>query len=219
MKTITFYSYKGGSGRSLTVTNAALYLQRLDFSVVVIDFDLEAPGLHYKLTFEPDVTHLDVKRGLVDYIYEYVSEGRVPDRITDFAIDLQYKLGANIVLIPAGAAPSPEYWDKLAHINWHELFFEEHSQGVHLFFDFKNKLIEEYNPDFILIDARTGITETGGVATSLLADRIICLVSASLENLEGARTVLQNVNRSRRGYQFPPSEITIAVSRLPQRML
>ena len=46
MKTITFYSYKGGTGRSLALANAARYLARLEFKVVALDFDLEAPGLH-----------------------------------------------------------------------------------------------------------------------------------------------------------------------------
>ena len=44
---ITFYSYKGGVGRSMAVANVAVLLSR-DFNrdVVVVDWDLEAPGLH-----------------------------------------------------------------------------------------------------------------------------------------------------------------------------
>jgi hypothetical protein len=105
---------------------------------------------------------------------------------------------------------------RLSHINWHDLFYSDRSSGVELFFDLKNKIERELKPDFLLIDSRTGITETGGVATSLLADRIICLVSSSRENLEGARSVLQSVNRTRRGYQTAPAEFTIALSRLPE---
>ena len=48
MRTITFYSYKGGVGRSLLVANVATYLATLGKRVFAIDFDLEAPGLHYK---------------------------------------------------------------------------------------------------------------------------------------------------------------------------
>ena len=46
MKTITFYSYKGGVGRSLTLSNIATRLADLGKKVCIIDFDLEAPGLH-----------------------------------------------------------------------------------------------------------------------------------------------------------------------------
>jgi MinD-like ATPase involved in chromosome partitioning or flagellar assembly len=217
VKTITFYSYKGGSGRSLTVANAALYLQRLDFRVVVIDFDLEAPGMHYKFAFDPETGRLPVSSGLVDYIHQFVTSGKIPDRISDFTIPLSRSPASDLSLIAAGDAPGAEYWQKLSQINWHELFYKPDTGfGVELFFDLKNKIELELKPDFLLIDSRTGITETGGVATSLLADRIICLVSPSRENLEGARSVLQSVNRTRRGYQAQPAEITIALSRLPE---
>ena len=44
---VTFYSYKGGVGRSMALANLAVIAAR-DYSlnVVVVDRDLEAPGLH-----------------------------------------------------------------------------------------------------------------------------------------------------------------------------
>ena len=44
MITISFYSYKGGVGRSLALTNLAVYLAQFGVKVVMADFDLEAPG-------------------------------------------------------------------------------------------------------------------------------------------------------------------------------
>ncbi len=46
---ITFYSYKGGTGRSMVLANVACLLAQKkssDKPVLVIDWDLEAPGLH-----------------------------------------------------------------------------------------------------------------------------------------------------------------------------
>ena len=48
MKTITFYSYKGGVGRTLALSNIANKLSEFGKKVCIIDFDLEAPGLHIK---------------------------------------------------------------------------------------------------------------------------------------------------------------------------
>ncbi len=48
MKTITFYSYKGGVGRTLALANVAMRLSEFKKKVCMIDFDLEAPGLHHK---------------------------------------------------------------------------------------------------------------------------------------------------------------------------
>jgi CobQ/CobB/MinD/ParA nucleotide binding domain len=70
MYTVTFYSYKGGVGRSLLVANCALYLAQLGFRVVALDLDLEAPGLHYKLaSFLP--RGFFPRRGVLDLIFDY----------------------------------------------------------------------------------------------------------------------------------------------------
>jgi len=42
---VTFYSYKGGVGRSFALANIAVLLARWGHRVLTIDWDLEAPGL------------------------------------------------------------------------------------------------------------------------------------------------------------------------------
>ena len=218
MKTITFYSYKGGTGRSLALANAARYLARLEFKVVALDFDLEAPGLHYKFSSSPDGKALPVQVGVVDYLHSFIVDGQLPDSLKSFTVDVTVP-GADkplIQLIPAGRGPSKEYWSKLSRINWHDLFYSKDAKGVRVFLDLKNRIADELKPDFLLIDSRTGITEMGGVATTLLADKVISLVLPSRENLEGARAVLRSLRRSRRESGVGELEIIIALSRLPQ---
>lgn len=41
----TFYSYKGGVGRSMALANIAVRFQRQGYRTLLIDMDLEAPGL------------------------------------------------------------------------------------------------------------------------------------------------------------------------------
>ena len=46
---ITFYSYKGGTGRTMALSNIAVMLarrQNATVPILMIDWDLEAPGLH-----------------------------------------------------------------------------------------------------------------------------------------------------------------------------
>ena len=46
---ITFYSYKGGTGRTMSLANVACLLaERLgkEANILLVDWDLEAPGLH-----------------------------------------------------------------------------------------------------------------------------------------------------------------------------
>jgi len=49
-KIVTFYSYKGGTGRSMALANVAWILASNGKRVLAIDWDLEAPGLHRYFT-------------------------------------------------------------------------------------------------------------------------------------------------------------------------
>lgn len=49
MRTIAFYSYRGGSGKSLLAANLAVCLSRLNRSCVLVDLDVDAPSLHSKI--------------------------------------------------------------------------------------------------------------------------------------------------------------------------
>jgi MinD-like ATPase involved in chromosome partitioning or flagellar assembly len=218
METITFYSYKGGTGRSLALANAAVYLAKLGFKVVALDFDLEAPGLHYKLSPNQDGTPLKVEKGVVDYVISFLVDGDVQLPLRDFIVSAVVPgIDKPLVhLLPAGRAPSIDYWSKLSRIDWHDLFYKKGAKGVQIFKELQTRILDELQPDFLLIDSRTGITEMGGVATTILADKVLCLVLPTLENLEGARAVLRSLKRSRRESKGTELEIMVAVSRLPE---
>ena len=114
----------------------------------------------------------------------------------------------------AGRAPSGEYWRKLSQISWHELFYAPFAKGLPFFLELKERILQELKPDFLLIDSRTGITEIGGIATSILPDKLVCLLLNNRENLEGARAVLQSIARSsKRGKQV---EVIPVLARIPE---
>src|SRR5678815_4473496 len=45
-RVVTFYSFKGGVGRSFALCDVAVFLAKWGYEVLCVDFDLEAPGLH-----------------------------------------------------------------------------------------------------------------------------------------------------------------------------
>lgn len=66
---VTFYSYKGGTGRSMALANFAWILAASGKRVLAIDWDLEAPGLHrYFRPFltDPELVETD---GLIDAVW------------------------------------------------------------------------------------------------------------------------------------------------------
>src|SRR4026209_1859456 len=50
---VTFYSFKGGVGRSMAMAAAGYLLAQRGLKVLVMDFDLEAPGLERYFFDEP----------------------------------------------------------------------------------------------------------------------------------------------------------------------
>jgi len=76
---VTFYSFKGGVGRSMALVNVAEILADRGYRVVVCDWDLEAPGLERYFTAREDpnapwqstLERLTATPGLMDLISEY----------------------------------------------------------------------------------------------------------------------------------------------------
>src|SRR5881392_468367 len=70
---VTFYSYKGGTGRSMTLANVAWLLANSGRRVLAIDWDLEAPGLHRY--FEPFLSDKSLERstGIIDFVRDFAT--------------------------------------------------------------------------------------------------------------------------------------------------
>src|SRR5262245_25984143 len=67
----TFYSYKGGVGRSLAMAWVAQVFAERGLRVLVVDFDLEAPGLE-RYFFDGDEAKLRRGHcGLIDLVLAY----------------------------------------------------------------------------------------------------------------------------------------------------
>jgi len=185
--------------------------------VVAVDFDLEAPGLHYKLNVADAGGPSATRRGVIDFIHSYREKGRLTERLADFTVEVPVSPGStgSIQLMSAGDAPSSEYWRKLSQINWHEYFYSPGGPGVPLFLELKARIESELGANVLLIDSRTGITEIGGVATTILADKVVCLLLNNRENIEGARAVLRSLRRAPRLEGLRPVDVVPVLTRIP----
>jgi len=194
MKTAAFYSYKGGVGRSLFIANLSLFLARFAAKkVLTIDLDLEAPGLHYKYE-ETGVAVPPIEAGIVDTLHEYLYADVPPETLP--ILDLWHgPEGGSVHFLPAGAAPRAVYWDKLAKMDFYELIRGQEKLGSLLFHEVLEHIREQLQPDIVLIDARSGVTELGGVATQIWAQQVFCMALDQEEQLEGTRAVMRGIGR------------------------
>ncbi len=214
MKAITFYSYKGGVGRTLALANIAVYVSRFGQNVCLVDFDLEAPGLLYKF---PEYFSTSPQSGLVDYIHEFTAGGNIPASLGEYILtaDGLPESQGFIKMIPAGNIHSAQYWKKLASIDWHDLFYSEKGEGVPFFLEFKEKIREEINPDFLLFDSRTGITEMSGICTTLLPDQVVFFITHNPENKDGSRQILRGIQKAKRLKKQDPIKVHFVLTRIP----
>jgi MinD-like ATPase involved in chromosome partitioning or flagellar assembly len=215
MKTITFYSYKGGVGRSLTLSNIAMRLADLGKKVCIVDFDLEAPGLHLK--FNKHINQSEIKRGIVEFISDFQNKNLIPQSINDFVTDVNYlgTLNGSIKLIPAGSICSNEYWKNLSSINWKNLFYSDDNNGVDLLLHLKELIKKDLNPDFILIDSRTGITDISGIAMTLLADSVVTLAANNDENISGTARIIKSLMNNENNLLGKLPKIHFVLTRIP----
>jgi MinD-like ATPase involved in chromosome partitioning or flagellar assembly/predicted acylesterase/phospholipase RssA len=208
---ITFYSYKGGTGRSMALANVAWILASAGERVLVIDWDLEAPGLHrYWRPFllDPD---LRVSEGVIDFVTEYcLAALHQPDERTPkhpgqwadwiqgqadlarYTTSLEWDFPGlgKIDYVPAGRQ-SAEYPIRVNTFDWRR--FYEQFQGARLIDALRERMAKEY--DFVLVDSRTGVSDTSGICTLQLPDSLAVCFTLNNQSIEGLHSILSSVVR------------------------
>lgn len=220
----TFYSYKGGVGRSMALANIAELFYQAGQKVLIIDWDLEAPGL--ERYFPIDQEDALNQKGLLDTIINYkeqmASNAGVETPLTiENPVDLAIKIypskegNGELRLLTAGKRSGvnfTHYSQAVVSFDWKD--FYENWEGERYFEWFRRKL--ESSADIVLIDSRTGVTEIGGVCTYQMADIVLMFCAPNLQNLHGiqqmaTRLISPNLPQLRSGR---PLDIIIIPARV-----
>ncbi len=211
----TFYSYKGGTGRSMLLANLAWLLANHGKRVLVIDWDLEAPGLHrYYRPFLDDPELTDTP-GLIDHFTEFIEFARIrasqpspPSEDANarpwhepwirlernaVALDHSFENGGVLEFIGAGRQ-SASYAARVSEFNWNE-FYDKAGGGI-LLEAIKQQLRLEY--DYILIDSRTGLSDTAGICTVQMPDELMVCFTLNRQSIFGAAATAESAARQRR---------------------
>jgi MinD-like ATPase involved in chromosome partitioning or flagellar assembly len=193
MHIVTFYSFKGGTGRSMALANVAAELARKGRRVLMVDFDLEAPGLDtYPFSQGPTL-----KRGLVEFIRDFLESGEVPD-VSGYLYETGVEGFTNgkLWLMPAGRQDEG-YDARFKSIDWND--FYENEDGFLFFEELKVQWAEVLKPDYVLIDSRTGHTDIGGICTRQLPDAVVALFFPNEQSLRGLKPVVDEIRKETSG--------------------
>lgn len=205
MYTVTFYSFKGGVGRSMALLNVGAELAKAGRRVLLVDFDLEAPGLD---TF--DATRPSAPTpGIVDYVSDYLQTGAAP-AVRDYVYSCNVPGNGSLWVMPAGRRGSG-YPGRLASIDWARLYSEQ--SGYLLMENLKAQWQHELTPDYVLIDSRTGHTDVGGICTRQLPDAVVIMFFPNDQNLAGLTRIVRDIQEHSAGHR--PIAIHFAPSNVP----
>ncbi|MBZ7925046.1 hypothetical protein LAC81_30365 [Ensifer adhaerens] len=214
---ITFYSFKGGVGRTMALANTAFLAALNGHRVLVMDWDLEAPGLAYYfrgLMEGADLKSLKESPGILNLMWDWsrsVADSKTAQHldnvISDYESGAEFSQLVRTILDPADGvldyigAGSPiietpeakSYEDALAHFSWPS-FFNECAGGI-LLQALRDWAKSSY--DYVFIDSRTGMADVAGICTMQIPDTVALCFILNRQNIDGVAKVAAAI-RTRR---------------------
>lgn len=176
---VVFFSIKGGVGRSTALAAAAWHLAQAGKRVLVLDLDLESPGLSSALL----PPQRQPKYGITDWLVEdLVDNGEAIFESMRATSDLSHD--GEIHVVPAHGAEHGEYIAKLGRVWMPKL----RADGTREAWSARlgrllQQLEQRIEPDVTLIDSRSGIDEIASACITELGANLILLFA-----LEGEQT-------------------------------
>ena len=175
--TVCFYSFRGGVGRTTLAVTTALQLPH----ALLLDFDLEAPGVDEFERLRPTAAD---QKGLIEYVREYQEHEQTPE-LAEFI----YRVG-DLCVMRAGRRDAG-HRKFLAQFDWDHFYrFED---GRLFFEDLRAGLLKELHRKYLIVDARTGLTEIAGVCLGHLADAVVLVFEPTTAHQQGLIDVVQGI--------------------------
>ena len=199
---VTFYSYKGGQGRSTALAAFASYMARQENKkVFIIDCDIEAPGFtnFFLSSQEEDVVNGD---GFIEYLIDKSAGLAQANQLSRYVreIDAKFSGGGIINVMPAGnldfRVDTKDFLnDHLSHYieGLARIDLNNYEYAVGLLNELLHDIVAEYSPDMILIDSRTGFNDVMGLFTMSLSDIVVGFFRGDSQSLPGLKYFISNL--------------------------
>lgn len=193
-RVVTFYSFQGGTGRTMALANVGWILAAAGKKVLIVDWDLEAPGLHRFLEPLLDAELVMRRSGIIDMLREYEDgivhhKGYTAEEVRRLAaVDLHtitvewaFRGEGQLSILSAGRQ-NMSYSPTLGERDWNS-FFEELNGA-----DFLEALRDDMRAgyEYTLIDSRAGRSDMVDMCTQHLPDVLVACYSLSNQAIDGA---------------------------------
>jgi cellulose biosynthesis protein BcsQ len=214
---LVFFGLKGGAGRSTALTLLAYYFAKRGERVLLIDLDLESPGLSGLLL--PQDRAADY--GVVDWLIED-AVGQAEDVFRNMVVSspLSDNLPAEIRVVAATGREDPFYLDKLSRA--YNDIPNTNRDGVEKFSTRIQRLVshleESEQPDIVLIDSRAGLHDLAAISIVELASTSALLFATDTEQTwQGYRRLFQYWQARQDVARHVRERLTIVEALFPER--
>lgn len=206
---LTFYSYKGGVGRSMGLVNVAALLSKWRRKVLIVDWDLEAPGIESYFEKYANIPKIrQEKPGIIDLVHALAAGDEIDWHDCLISVPLSknrtFEFAEELKVISAGKDDG-QYVSHVQNTDWGEMF-KSNDLGIHLE-ALRNAWKEEF--DFILIDSRTGITDIGGVCTIHLPDVLVLWFTTNETSVQGVKHVAEQARIAQNDLPFDRNPLLV----------
>ncbi len=190
---IVFFSIKGGVGRSTALAATAWWLAQAGKRVLVLDLDLESPGLSTSL-LPPERQPM---YGITDWLVEDLVDNA--DRVLDSLIAVsELAHDGEIYVVPAHGFDPGEYVSKLGRV-WMPKIRQDGTRES--WSDRLHRLLQDLEvrvkPDVVLIDSRAGIDEIASASvTDLGATLVLLFAMEGSQTWDGYRILFEHWRRA-----------------------
>ncbi|WP_235949306.1 tyrosine-protein kinase family protein [Candidatus Frankia alpina] len=226
---VTFYSFKGGAGRTMAVANVAWLLAAAGKRVLTVDWDLESPGLHRY--FRPFLQNkeLDSSDGVTEMLENFIREierlqnghpgqpelagppdeaavAEIISRYSDFRYDVEniewsgFPAGGRIDFLGPGRQTTRNSVVAVV-LPWTE-FFDEADGRAYVAALRERMRFAGY--DYVLIDSRTGTSDAAGICTQLLPDTVVVGFALNNQSIDGGAEVAHQIRDGERPIRVLP---------------
>jgi ATPases involved in chromosome partitioning len=179
-KVISFYSYKGGVGRTIALMQTANLLALKGKKIALIDLDIEAPSFN-----EIFSESIQSDKGLINYLY-----GRLYNldkiEISSIVSKLSLNVPGDVYIVPTGSINKK-------YVKMLEALKEKRISENKYIEELIEELYKNYNIDYVLIDSRTGINNWGALAIGEIADEVMLFAYPNEENVKGINLILDMI--------------------------
>lgn len=198
LPTAVAFSIKGGVGRTTAFALWAWSLARTGKKIVLIDLDLEAPGVAGLLLDEDHMPDYGLMDWLVEALNGQADASLLGECLADWSLARDEP--GRIQILPAFGKKTCEYVNKLGRI--YMPTFSTDTGKFSGLAERLNLLLEQLanlsdKPDLVMLDSRAGLHDIGSAAVTRLGAEVFMFARDDHQSWQAYRHLFGHLNKSR----------------------